>query len=92
MNYEIKGYYKIKNELWMKDEEKFEDQFRIYLWPSENNPDRQIQIFPNDILTIESEDEGICYVMKHTGSGCINILIPKKDLQEYRDTIQLGFK
>lgn len=84
--YELSGYYKIKDELWPE----YDDQFKIYPWPCDNDPSRWIKIYPDDVLTIQSEENGICNMIKHTGIGCINIIIPKKDLQEFRNTIQLG--
>jgi hypothetical protein len=80
--YELNNYYKIKC---VDGEEKKE-----YPWPCKDNPKRTVDIYNDDILVINSEENGICSVIKHTGLAAIGILIPKDDLKEYHDTIQLG--
>jgi len=76
-SYELTQYYKIEIE-------------SDYLWPCKQNAKRTITIYPSDILTINSEENEICNVIKHNGICCFGILIPKDELKEYTDAIQLG--
>lgn len=75
--YELTQYYKIE----------IEDD---YSWPCKQDINRTITVYPSDILTINSEENGICNVLCHTGLCCFGILIPKCELKEYTDAIQLG--
>lgn len=52
------------------------DEQKEYPWPCESDVDRKITIFNDDVLTHE---DGNSY-MKHTGLGCMGIIIPKEDL------------
>lgn len=78
--YEVNKYCKIK----------CNEESKSYPWPCKNDPKRMKIVFNDDILIINSEENGICSVTKHTGLCCFGILIPKNELEEYRDTIQLG--
>ena len=82
--YELKKYYKVKNWIGASDE------FKRYPWPCDKDTERHITIRQDDIFTINSEENGICNVIKHNGISAFGILIPKKDLEEYNDTIQIG--
>lgn len=49
---------------------------KTYPWPCAPEPDRTIDLFDDDVLT-KSEDGTY---MKHTGLGCLHIVIPDEDL------------
>jgi hypothetical protein len=56
-----------------------------YPWPCESEVDRTITIFSDDVLT---HQEGNSY-MKHTGLGCLGIIIPKEDLIHHETRVHL---
>lgn len=61
-----------------------------YPWPCECEKDRTIKIYRIDVLTIDSEEDGICSVKKHTELMCTGIKIPKEDLETIHEVVELG--
>ena len=59
-----------------------------YPWPCGSFLDRTIDIFDNDVLTLD--ENGKTYT-KHTGACCFGIEIPKEDLVKVNSDIELQF-
>ena len=64
---------------------KIKDEKKEYPWPCRGDVDRKITIYGDDVLT---HQEGNSY-MKHTGLGCLGIIIPKEDLIEQSEPAHL---
>ena len=50
---------------------------KIYPWPCKSDPNRIIDIYTDDVLT--KQDNGL--YQKHTGLGCLDIVIPDEDVK-----------
>ena len=54
---------------------------KIYPWPCQSDPKRNIKIFTDDVLTRSPNGT----FTKHTGVCCCGIIIPEYDIVEVKD-------
>ena len=71
--FNIKNYYKVKKE-------------GQYPWPCKGYADRTIELFNDDVLTKDSEDGTF---MKHTGLGCVGIILKDDEVYYVPETARL---
>lgn len=62
--YQLKRFYRVKED-------------KEYPWPCADRPNRRMQIFRDDVLTLR--DDGT--FMKHTGLGTFGHVIPIEDVE-----------
>lgn len=76
--YTLTDFYRIK------------ENEKEYEWPCGHNRCRLIKLLRNDILTVQSKENNICNVIKHTGLMCTGIIVPEEDLELFHEVVEIG--